>query len=371
MLNNTKTPSDTGIELIDFKAIKQKKRKRKKKRFFTIVKRVLFLLVVIVGLLVYGAYGICQAIFLGPSPTARDKLVISALETSAMKFLPGLFLTQEAINAIIASNQVVTSGEATDTSLVHIPTGNGQESEQVNDQWGDFPEGIRVEDVTGDTFRGKMMLIRDPSRVYVGTSSNFKEGKPGLTIKKAVEEEGAVGAVNGGGFPDDGGMGSGNVPLGLVFSKGEMLWGSLGTTYKGVMGFDKNHVLIVGDMTGQQAKDIGIRDCVSFGPALIVNGEPAETSGSSSGVNPRTAIGQQEDGTVLLLCIDGRQPASLGATYADIIDVMLEYGAINAGNLDGGTSTTMLYNGEIVNVPSSLYGPRKIPTFVMVRGEER
>ena len=54
------------------------------------------------------------------------------------------------------------------------------------------------------------------------------------------------------------------------------------------------------------------------------------------------------DGAVLMLVIDGRQPHSLGATYKDCIDVMLEYGAVNAGNLDGGSSTILLYDGEVL-----------------------
>ena len=81
---------------------------------------------------------------------------------------------------------------------------------------------------------------------------------------------------------------------------------------------------------------------------------------------PRTVIGQRADGAVLLLVIDGRQPQSLGATYQDCIQVMQEWGAVNAANLDGGSSTQMIYQGETVNVSASLYGPRNIPTAFVV-----
>lgn len=110
----------------------------------------------------------------------------------------------------------------------------------------------------------------------------------------------------------------------------------------------------------------GLRDALSFGPAFIINGEAAEISGTGGGLNPRTVIGQRADGAVLLLVIDGRQPQSLGATYQDCIQVMQEWGAVNAANLDGGSSTQMIYQGETVNVSASLYGPRNIPTAFVV-----
>ncbi|MEG1027186.1 MAG: phosphodiester glycosidase family protein, partial [Oscillospiraceae bacterium] len=85
------------------------------------------------------------------------------------------------------------------------------------------------------------------------------------------------------------------------------------------------------------------------------------------GLNPRTAIGQRADGAVLLLVIDGRQPHSLGANLKDLADIMIEHGAINAGNLDGGSSTMMYYEGKLANTCASLYGPRKIPNGFLVR----
>ena len=102
-------------------------------------------------------------------------------------------------------------------------------------------------------------------------------------------------------------------------------------------------------MSGQHALDRGIRDALSFGPVLVMNGRASTVKGSGSGLNPRTAIGQRSDGAVLLLVIDGRQPSSLGATYADLIDIMMDFGAVNAANLDGGNSSGMYYKGSIIN----------------------
>ena len=114
---------------------------------------------------------------------------------------------------------------------------------------------------------------------------------------------------------------------------------------------------------------------------LIVNGEVnLEAYNNKSGFNPRTAIGQRADGAVIFVCIDGRQAGSLGGTYADIINIMQEYGAVNACNMDGGSSSVMMYRdtyGKLgqasqeavfVNVPSLIQSkPRRMPNFWMVR----
>ena len=132
-------------------------------------------------------------------------------------------------------------------------------------------------------------------------------------------------------------------------------------------GFDEKNRLVVGNLTGQQAKDMGLRDAVSFGPVLIVNGKRAEVEGTGGGVNPRSAIGQRADGAVLLLVIDGRQPHSIGATYKDVIDVMEEFEAVNACNMDGGSSSLMFYEGKLITTCASLYGSRQLPTAWLVK----
>ena len=175
-------------------------------------------------------------------------------------------------------------------------------------------------------------------------------------------------AINGGAFEDAGGGGNGGMPVGVVVSDGNLLRKSSGSGDENVtVGFDQDNKLVVGVMTGSQAIERGIRDAVTFGPALVVNGEPVGVSGSGSGLNPRSAIGQRADGAVLMLVIDGRQVNSLGATLSDLIEIMLEYGAVNAANLDGGSSSLLYYEGEYLNRGVVLTGSRDIPTAFIVR----
>ena len=102
--------------------------------------------------------------------------------------------------------------------------------------------------------------------------------------------------------------------------------------------------------------------------SLIINGE-VQSKNLGGGVNPRTGIGQCADGSVLLLVLDGRSINTLGATMQDVADIMLEYGAVNAGNLDGGSSSVMVYDGEIINNCAPVTGPRNIPTAFIVLPE--
>jgi exopolysaccharide biosynthesis protein len=178
----------------------------------------------------------------------------------------------------------------------------------------------------------------------------------------------------------------GSVPEGLVIAGGKVMWESGKAPQDGFVGFNQDNILIVAKtMTASKAMELGIRDGCCFGPVLIMDGNVnVEAYNENSGYNPRTAIGQRADGTVLFVCIDGRQAGSLGGTYADIIDIMIEYGAVNACNLDGGSSTVMLYKDTrgLFSADKKLWGndiaminnysllqkePRRMPTFFMVR----
>lgn len=317
-------------------------------KFFTLFG--IFLLSLIIFLYL-AMFIICN----GPSERARDLFVTTCMETSFAKYFPPLVLSKQTIADIQKANSIIDNGHSSETQL---------DFSDVSDKT--QGEDIEIHDVTGPTYKGKMMIVKDPSRVVVGTSSDsFSPDKPGKKLDKIIRDAGAVAGVNAGGFADEGGVGNGGMPLGLVIKDGKMMNGSLDVTYT-VIGFDDKNMLHVGSMTGQQAVDKKLRDAVSFGPSLIVDGVPMEVSGSGGGLNPRTAIGQREDGAVLILVVDGRQPHSLGANFKDLIDIMENFGAVNAGNLDGGSSSMMYYEGNLLNVCASLYGPRRIPTAILV-----
>ena len=290
----------------------------------------------------------------GPSPTARDLFVNTVMETSAAKFMAYICFSQEEIDAIRAKNSVVETVEVT---------------EKMEFEQGDQSvpkDTIELVDVTGPTFKGKMLIVHDPSRVEVAVAPVFDKEASGVRVEDFAKQENAVAAINGGGFLDEGGVGKGGMPLGIVIKDGQLLNGGMDSPQP-IVGFDTNDQLVVGAMTGRECLERGIRDAVSFGLTFIVNGKDLDVAGSGGGLNPRTVLGQRADGAVLMLVIDGRQAHSIGATYKDCIDVMLEYGAVNAANLDGGSSSMLVYNGEVQNVCASLYGSRPLPTAFVVK----
>ena len=349
------------------------KRKRAAKR---VAWRVGLSVLTVVALTLVAALGAGFIAFRGPSQSLGDLLTVSMLETSALKFIPRIYYSQAEVDAIVARNEVAAFDDETDTSMIVLSKPSDEQNGDAVQtlpavQPGDLivsENGIEIYEVHGATYNGWMMVVQDPSRVGVGVCREKFSSKPGLVLHDIAARYDAVAAINGGGFDDSGGLGNGGRPIGLVISGGEVLKNaSPNSDHNIVMGFNRDNVLIIGKMTTDQAVEKGLRDALAFGPALVVNGEAATVKGSSSGLNPRTAIGQRADGAVLMLVIDGRQASSLGATYADLISVMLEFGAVNAANLDGGSSSMLWYNGEYLNKGVILTGSRELPTAFIVR----
>ncbi|HWI55463.1 MAG TPA: phosphodiester glycosidase family protein, partial [Desulfobacteria bacterium] len=133
-----------------------------------------------------------------------------------------------------------------------------------------------------------------------------------------------------------------------------------------IIGIDKNGLLVIGKYTPTRLLQNGVMEAVTFGPQIIKAGKRMVRGNGGWGIAPRTAIGQTKDGAILMLVIDGRQVSSIGATLKDVQEILLDYGAVNAANLDGGSSTTMFYKGKVINSPCSPFGERYVPTAFVV-----
>ena len=334
--------------------------------------RIFAMIGITLGMIVVFLYCVMFVLAKGPSKQARNLFVLSVRETSIGGFLANLYCSKAEIADIEEQNRVNSIDADVDTSLIVIDKElinkeHDKIYEDVPDENGViYGDGLEFHPVSGPTYSGTMVVVYDPSRVFVGVSSPRYDGSPGLSIGDMREKYEATLAVNAGGFYDYGGVGNGGDPVGIVISEGEVRNGDMNTKYD-LIGFDSNDILILGRMTPKEALERGIRDAVWWGPMLIVNGVPADVGGTGGGLNPRTAIGQRADGAVLLLVIDGRQTHSLGASISDLIKIFLEFDAVNAGNLDGGGSTILYYKGEVLNKPSSVYGARALPNGIIVR----
>ena len=301
----------------------------------------------------------------GTFPSAQQMFVTTILETGQFKFLASLFLSGEEIQAIVDQNSMKDLDAEVDAGLIQIgASGNvnaGAEEEQ---------QEIEIQEVSGATFTGTMMIVKDPSRVSLASIYPWRE--TGVTLDRLVHDNGAVAGINGGLY--DSTNNSGGRPYGVLVSNGQIQHNKP-QEYAGLVlvGFTESHILEIIDISQMNASQVEelvktrkIRDAVTFQEEasdannhfvqLIINNEVRQMNGMGSGLNPRTAIGQRADGSVLMFVTDGRgKSGHLGASSSDLIAVMEEFGAVNAANLDGGSSSCMYYNGEYLKSSVTFY----------------
>lgn len=335
----------------------KRKRRALRKKIVTIVDRIFGF--ILATCIVFGLAGLALEYVLikGPSPALKETFVMTMLETRRFGFIPHIFLTDEEMNEMKDLRKQDTNAKM-DESLINLSGGDsgGQEADPGTDQQeSPYPadedgDGIIFENIKGNGFVGYMLTILDPTRVFIGMPDGY--GGAGLRLDELVNKYGALGGINAGGFYDDGGGGLGGDPDGLTIIDGVVYNEGHGTDC--IVGLNEEGLMYVGYYTLDEALGLGLKNCVSFSPLLIQNGVGLDVS--SSGVNPRTAIAQRSDGAIMMLVIDGRQAHSMGAKYQDVVDILLDYGAVNAINLDGGSSTVMWYEGDYVNSCSSENG---------------
>ncbi|WP_322019952.1 phosphodiester glycosidase family protein [Clostridium butyricum] len=294
----------------------------------------------------------------GPFNNAKSTYVGAAMTSMTHQYLATWFLSEEKINKILGNNSTEAKDETTNASEINIP--------KVKDDTIEF-----YELADNPKFTGYYLVVKDPTRVKVGHTTKLNE--EGQTTSQIAENYNAVAAVNGGAFVDQSSTsqwtGNGGIPSGIVMSGGEVVHNDLGEGNKTeLLAIDKQGVMIVGKYSIDDLKERKIQEALSFGPTLVVNGKMTPMSGDGGwGIAPRTAIGQRQDGAIILLVIDGRGVGSLGATLKETQEIMYQLGAVNAMNLDGGKSTTLYYDGEVRNTPSNSMGERAIPTAIIVK----
>lgn len=321
------------------------------KKIIGVISKITITILITVVFVLITLLAMIKMICSGISESAKELFATTMLETGQMKFLASIFLSKEELQELVNKNSVAVMNTEVDTNLINVE--EKDEEFDIN--------GITIEEISGNTFFAKMLIINDPARVKLATTYPWKEY--GVELEKLVNQNDAIAGINGGLYLSTGNKGG--QPLGVVVADGEIqLNKPHGYAGLHIIGFDESNILRIIDIGGKTQAQIEqiiktekIRDAVTFQEEssdannhfvkLIVNGEERQVDGKGSGANPRTAIGQRADGTVLLLVTDGRGASGhLGATAADLIKIMKGYGAVNAANLDGGSSSSMYYNGK-------------------------
>ncbi len=327
------------------------------------------LIVIFSSLFVVGISGLLF-LFYGPWDGFRNFWITSAMTTMNHQYLATWLYSDETIQKVLANNQIVEIDEVSDSNSIKIRKYSAktiykneyEKAVLTRDSGNDL---YKVIPVSGTSYQGFLVAVYDPSRISVATTKYL--GKYGESITTVAKRENAIIAMNAGGFYDPDWNSNGALPHGTVISNGKVV-----SDYEdarvggGFICFTKENKLILGKMTKEEA----LRDAVEFGPYLIVNGKSSFIKGNGGwGIAPRTAIGQRKDGIVLMLVINGRIPSSIGADLVDLTEIMENYGAYNAANLDGGSSSELVINQKIVNTPvaGGVDGLRDMPTFWIVK----
>lgn len=298
----------------------------------------------------------------GPYENTR-KVIIASILGTRHAYLITDYISQDTLNKILGiSNQVqeepkeeVVQEETADLNKINVKYTSGND--------------INRYDIHTERYNGYVLEIKNPLGIKVAMTKYL--GKMGQKTSDMAEDHNAIAAINGGSFVDqstDGTLyaGTGAEPGGFVISGGQVIYPKTNLKKKNienVIAFTKKGQLIVGDHTLEELQKMEVQEAMCFRrPNIIINGRPQVKDKMADGLNPRTAVGQKEDGTVIFLVIDGRKITSPGASLYDVQQIMLERGAVNAGALDGGYSSTMYYKGEVINSPNAWDGERSVAT---------
>lgn len=337
--------------LIGFFLVKKNKtNKSKKQKIISVVTKVIATIYIL---------GCSSFLFLlyGPYDKFRTWLISTAMSTMNHQYLCKWFYNDKEIDKVINSNYIVEVNEETDTDLIDMKTEKYDNEYEEKILKRDKDDKYKIIELEVNGQKAYLAAIYDPALVKVAVTKNL--GRQGQYVTKMAEDNKALLAVNGGGFYDPGNNSTGGMPTGVTISNSKIITDNNYSSYTqsgGLIGMtNDNKLVLIKGATARKALNMGVRDGVSWGPFLIINGKKSFIKGNGGwGYAARTAIGQRSDGIILLLVVNSNSSRTKGADMVDLTNIMHNYGAINAANLDGGTSTVMvLPNKESLKYISS------------------
>jgi exopolysaccharide biosynthesis protein len=326
--------------------IRNKKNKKQKKFIWKITGYTFLIFTLLISLFLIW-------FFLTPSGTQkRDVLADTIISTQHREWAKYLIGSKELqIRVAAYSKRFNDYADKPITEKAVIPVAIPNKKELVD-----------IKPISGSGFKGYLITISDPKKVRLVVTDKPNKGEK---VSSMVQRTGAIAGVNGGGFIDPNWEGNGFQPEGIVISAGKILYKDVGmNTPVHVMGIDQEGQMIAGKYSPADLLKMHVVEAASFAPRFIVNGV-GQIKGQSDGwgIAPRTCMAQKKDGSIMFVIIDGRQPGySIGASLYDVQQILLENDAIIAANLDGGSSTVLVKDNEIINIPASKYGERYLPT---------
>lgn len=238
-------------------------------------------------------------------------------------------------------------------------------------------QAVKVSTLHIDGFTAHEIVISHPSWVQLQTTLGGPDGR-GLTLREAMIKYHAVAGINASGFNDPGGDGNGGQPIGLIIIRGRLVNPSsalVGTNQ--VMGMTQGGLWFMGDYSASYMLSHHVQYAIQFGPELIANGNILVSGTDGWGYAPRTIVGQKANGSIVFWVNDGRWGSGIwdmGASLSQVAQILRNQGVVNAFNLDGGGSATMMLHKPdqpltLVNQPDTdnpPYGMRFLPDAFLV-----
>lgn len=251
-------------------------------------------------------------------------------------------VTTTSVGATTVETSSVNKGEVTQT-----------ESTYVDDNISVSIETIRPDDTT---IYVADIKLADASLLKTALAQETYGTNITETTSSMAERVGAIFAINGDYY--------GANQTGYVIKNGTLYRDTARETdYEDLVQYSDGRLATISEMdtTAQELLESSVINTFTFGPTLVSEGEivvsKTDEVGRAMADNPRTAIGviEEEDGSLhyIVVVSDGRSDESSGLSLYELAQVMQSYGVTMAYNLDGGGSSTMYFNGNLINKPTT------------------
>ncbi|NQN51946.1 phosphodiester glycosidase family protein [Streptococcus suis] len=264
------------------------------------------------------------------------------------------FVISEAISTVSASNTTTSSQNTTTISSSTAAT-TATNVSTTDTSYSDDNIQINLETITTNNTTVYVADIQVSSAEYLKTALAQNTYGTNITAKtsETAVANNAILAINGDYY--------GANSTGYVIKNGILYRDTVrdNASYGDLAIYADGSFEIVyeDEVTAQELIDQGVVNLLAFGPALVENGEiVVDTStevGRAMASNPRTAIGIIDENHYIIVVADGRTTESEGLSLYQMAEIMKEYGATTAYNLDGGGSSTLYFNGQVINNPTT------------------
>lgn len=335
------------------------------KKIARIIGRVLLVVLVTIVMLVGTLFIMIKRICSDSAPAARNLFISTVLESGQMKFLASWFCTDAQINEVINANKMESMDSDIDTSLINISSDTDTQTVDNNGEVEQFDgNGIRMVEISGRSFFGKMLIIKDPSQVKVGTT--YPWGDYGKELHEIVSGAGAVAGVNGGLYVSSGNRGGS--PLGIVVQDGKITYNSpsaLSGLY--LIGLNKDNLLVVKDIDGMSAADFEsyVNEAGLSGTCQTATMVADDYDGKVQVVN-----NQRISVTMRQSVLDAKELAKRGKSAAEIKEILEKHKMESSIYITLDTLKYLKKGGRITPAAAAIGTMLKLNPVLQIQGEK-